>query len=228
MYGYLSGYDNLVIQARACGVDTARHGRGGAALVGMQARIKDKFKSYSLGMKQRLGVAQALLHNPEDHDSGRTHQRPRSGGHQGIPRSAAGAVPFPGPVGAGFQPHPPGNAAHVRYRGHYQQWASCCGWPPWRHLTSPERRRRGPTAISCGLMDRAVELAPKTHRGRIGCRKSAPIMWISTSPRTEIAQHQPQPDGKRTSVIYGLNAVGHVSGAELHGDYRRRERHCLI
>lgn len=28
-------------------------------------RIREKFKSYSLGMKQRLGVAQALLHNPK-------------------------------------------------------------------------------------------------------------------------------------------------------------------
>ena len=28
-------------------------------------RIMDKFKSYSLGMKQRLGLAQALLHNPK-------------------------------------------------------------------------------------------------------------------------------------------------------------------
>ena len=64
MYGYLSGYDNLVIQARACGVDTARIDEVVQA-VGMQARINDKFKSYSLGMKQRLGVAQALLHNPK-------------------------------------------------------------------------------------------------------------------------------------------------------------------
>ena len=64
MYGYLSGYDNLVIQARACGVDTARIDEVVQA-VGMQARIKDKFKSYSLGMKQRLGLAQALLHNPK-------------------------------------------------------------------------------------------------------------------------------------------------------------------
>lgn len=64
MYGYLSGYDNLVIQARACGVDTTRIDEVVQA-VGMQARIHDKFKSYSLGMKQRLGVAQALLHNPK-------------------------------------------------------------------------------------------------------------------------------------------------------------------
>ena len=58
------GYDNLVIQARACGVDTARIDEVVQA-VGMQARIKDKFKSYSLGMKQRLGIAQAIMENQQ-------------------------------------------------------------------------------------------------------------------------------------------------------------------
>jgi len=64
MYGYLSGYDNLLIHARACGVAESRV-QEVAELVGMQMRIREKFKSYSLGMKQRLGVAQALLHNPK-------------------------------------------------------------------------------------------------------------------------------------------------------------------
>lgn len=64
MYGYLSGYDNLLIHAHACGVDPKRVDEV-AELVGMQMRIREKFKSYSLGMKQRLGVAQALLHNPK-------------------------------------------------------------------------------------------------------------------------------------------------------------------
>ncbi len=64
MYGYLSGYDNLLLQAKACGTD-ARRVDEVVELVGMQQRIRDKFKSYSLGMKQRLGVAQALIHNPK-------------------------------------------------------------------------------------------------------------------------------------------------------------------
>ncbi len=64
MYGYLSGYDNLMIQARACGAAPSRVDEV-VALVGMQMRIREKFKSYSLGMKQRLGVAQALLHSPK-------------------------------------------------------------------------------------------------------------------------------------------------------------------
>jgi ABC-2 type transport system ATP-binding protein len=64
MYSYLSGYDNLMLHARACGADKARIDEV-VALVGMQNRIKDKFKTYSLGMKQRLGIAQALLHDPK-------------------------------------------------------------------------------------------------------------------------------------------------------------------
>ncbi|HOB36009.1 MAG TPA: ABC transporter ATP-binding protein [Candidatus Avimonas sp.] len=64
MYGYLSGHDNLLIHARACGAPRERIDEV-VRIVGMQKRIKDKFKSYSLGMKQRIGVAQALLHNPK-------------------------------------------------------------------------------------------------------------------------------------------------------------------
>lgn len=34
-------------------------------LVGLQARIQDKVKTYSLGMRQRLGIAQAMLNSPK-------------------------------------------------------------------------------------------------------------------------------------------------------------------
>lgn len=64
MYPYLSGYDNLMIQARACGVG-AQQVDEAVQMVGMQMRIREKFKTYSLGMKQRLGIAQALLHQPK-------------------------------------------------------------------------------------------------------------------------------------------------------------------
>lgn len=64
MYGYLSGYDNMLIHARASGADKQRIDEV-VHMVGMQVRIRDKFKNYSLGMKQRLGVAQALLHDPK-------------------------------------------------------------------------------------------------------------------------------------------------------------------
>lgn len=65
-YPYLSGLDNLKGMARLSGL---RDPKGGvdAALeqVGLTERAKDKFKEYSLGMKQRLGVAAALLKDPE-------------------------------------------------------------------------------------------------------------------------------------------------------------------
>jgi ABC-2 type transport system ATP-binding protein len=63
-YPYLSGRDNLRIMARYCGASPQRVAEvlGQVELAG---RAKDKFKKYSLGMKQRLGVAAALLKDPE-------------------------------------------------------------------------------------------------------------------------------------------------------------------
>ena len=65
MYKYLTGRENLEQYARMCeGVGPERIDEV-VALVGLQARIGDKISRYSLGMRQRLGVAQALLHRPE-------------------------------------------------------------------------------------------------------------------------------------------------------------------
>ncbi|UOQ44915.1 ABC transporter ATP-binding protein [Halobacillus salinarum] len=64
MYKYLSGYQNLVHYARMVpGVKKERIAEV-VSLVKMEKRIHDKVKKYSLGMRQRLGVAQALLHRP--------------------------------------------------------------------------------------------------------------------------------------------------------------------
>ncbi|MBJ6360234.1 ABC transporter ATP-binding protein [Paenibacillus sp. GCM10012307] len=64
MYKYLSGYDNLVHYARMFpGISKQRIDEV-IQLVGLKARIHDKVKTYSLGMRQRLGVAQAILHKP--------------------------------------------------------------------------------------------------------------------------------------------------------------------
>lgn len=65
MYNYMSGLDNLKIFARIYkGVDEARIYEV-VKIVDLEGAIKDKVKTYSLGMKQRLGIAQALLHSPK-------------------------------------------------------------------------------------------------------------------------------------------------------------------
>jgi ABC-2 type transport system ATP-binding protein len=63
-YPFLSGRDNLRVMARQAGVPMARI-EGGLARVGLSARADDHFSTYSMGMKQRLGIAAALLKDPE-------------------------------------------------------------------------------------------------------------------------------------------------------------------
>ncbi|WP_028530986.1 ABC transporter ATP-binding protein [Paenibacillus sp. HW567] len=65
MYKFLTGYQNLLQYARMVpGVNKQRI-QEVVELVGLGQRIHDKVKTYSLGMRQRLGVAQALLHRPK-------------------------------------------------------------------------------------------------------------------------------------------------------------------
>ncbi|MDF2557256.1 MAG: transporter related [Bacillales bacterium] len=64
MYKYLSGYQNLVHYARMVPGVTKDRIDEVVSLVKLENRIHDKVKKYSLGMRQRLGVAQALLHRP--------------------------------------------------------------------------------------------------------------------------------------------------------------------
>ena len=63
-YPYLSGRDNLRVVARYAGVPTSRI-EPVLKLVDMTDRARHKFKTYSTGMKQRLGVAAALLKGPD-------------------------------------------------------------------------------------------------------------------------------------------------------------------
>lgn len=65
MYKYLSGYDNLIHYARMIPGITEHRVHEVVKLVGLEGRIRDKVKTYSLGMRQRLGVAQAILHKPQ-------------------------------------------------------------------------------------------------------------------------------------------------------------------
>lgn len=65
MYKYLTGYQNLMHYARMVPGLTKHRVDEVVALVGLEGRIHDKVKTYSLGMRQRLGVAQAILHKPK-------------------------------------------------------------------------------------------------------------------------------------------------------------------
>ncbi|MCA0987236.1 ABC transporter ATP-binding protein [Guptibacillus algicola] len=65
MYKFLTGYQNLVHYARMMkGISKERINEV-VKLVGLEGRINEKVKGYSLGMRQRLGLAQALLHRPK-------------------------------------------------------------------------------------------------------------------------------------------------------------------
>ncbi len=64
MYDYMSGRDNLKLYARIRGVKKERIEEV-LKLVGMQHVAKQKVKKYSLGMKQRIGLALTMLHKPK-------------------------------------------------------------------------------------------------------------------------------------------------------------------
>lgn len=63
-YPYLSGRDNLRVMARYCGFSPDRVDPV-LEQVDLAQRSRHKFKTYSTGMKQRLGVAAALLKDPQ-------------------------------------------------------------------------------------------------------------------------------------------------------------------
>lgn len=64
LYERLSARDNLIFSSRLYGVDKKRVGEV-LVQVGLMGRERDKIKKYSNGMKQRLLIARALLHQPK-------------------------------------------------------------------------------------------------------------------------------------------------------------------
>lgn len=65
MYKFLTGYQNLLHYARMSNGINKKKIFEIVELVGLTERIHDKVKTYSLGMRQRLGLAQCLLHEPD-------------------------------------------------------------------------------------------------------------------------------------------------------------------
>jgi ABC-2 type transport system ATP-binding protein len=63
-YPYLSGYDNLKVVAQIKQISNTQIDKA-LEKVGLYERKKDKFQTYSLGMKQRLAIASALLSEPQ-------------------------------------------------------------------------------------------------------------------------------------------------------------------
>ncbi len=64
LYMYLSGYENLKLVANMYKGISKERIMEVVKLVKLDNRIYDKVSKYSLGMRQRLGVAQAILHKP--------------------------------------------------------------------------------------------------------------------------------------------------------------------
>lgn len=64
MYKYMSGWDNLKYYASLYGGISDEQIMNVVKLVKMENRIHEKVKRYSLGMRQRVGIAQSLLHSP--------------------------------------------------------------------------------------------------------------------------------------------------------------------
>ncbi len=65
MYNYLSGRKNLALYASFYGKKAIDNVEQVIDMVGMREYANNKFGTYSLGMKQRIGIAQALLNDPK-------------------------------------------------------------------------------------------------------------------------------------------------------------------
>jgi len=65
LYGYLSGRDNLRAVGNLLGGTTEKRIDEVLEIVALKGRDRDRVRTYSMGMKQRLGLALALLNNPD-------------------------------------------------------------------------------------------------------------------------------------------------------------------
>lgn len=94
-YGHLTGAENLHIVQTLRGAPERDIGEV-LRIVRLDGQKGKRTAHYSLGMKQRLGLAAALLGFPQAADPGRAHQRPGSGRAS----RRCGAHPPPCPAGS--------------------------------------------------------------------------------------------------------------------------------
>lgn len=65
LYGTLSGWDNLYLHGKVCGNTNKKYLRELLVTAGLERMGNKKVKHFSLGMKQRLGIAKALVNRPD-------------------------------------------------------------------------------------------------------------------------------------------------------------------
>lgn len=65
LYGTLSGWDNLYLHGKVCGNTNKEYLRELLVTAGLDQAGNKKVKNFSLGMKQRLGIAKALVNHPD-------------------------------------------------------------------------------------------------------------------------------------------------------------------
>ena len=65
LYGSLSGWNNLYLHGQICGNTNKDYLRELLNTIGLEHTGKKKVKNFSLGMKQRLGIAKALVNRPD-------------------------------------------------------------------------------------------------------------------------------------------------------------------
>ena len=106
-YPNLTGTENLRIFADLRGLKSPKYIKGALEVVNLPYRDKKLFSQYSLGMKQRLAIALAVMHNPELLI--RANQRPRPYRHRRGARLHSGTVRCHRKNHFDLQPYPVGD-----------------------------------------------------------------------------------------------------------------------